>query len=199
MKKKTTHLVKKIVKKIVKIDEVEAFAEVFGRLPMSLSEQEERRLKLLALHFVIDREMARMREEDDNDSTLMMLQQVALFKLEHEGRLPTYSAKSDESERALAREFGRVRQQCQQDSVPRFVAAAVRRLQTPKDRGIIFEQVMDFQKQNKGKMPRERSSDPKEAILAQRYRKRSKASDLSIEEKWALAQVEEAKKRPKRS
>ena len=172
--------------------------EVFGRLPMSLSEQEERRLKLLALHFVIDREMARTREEDDYASTLQMLQRVALFKLEHEGRLPANSARSDESERALARGFGRVRQQCQQDSVPRLVAAAVRRLQTPNDEGNLFDKVMDFQKQNKGKMPWEHSSDPKESILAQKYRKRSKASDLSIEEKWALAQVEEGKKRPKR-
>ena len=75
----------------------------------------------------------------------------------------------------------------------------MRRLQSSKNERNIFEQVRDFKKKNKGKMPRERSSDPKEAILAQRYRKRSKASDLSIEEKWALAQVEEGKKRPKRS
>ena len=114
---------------------------MFGHLPMSLSEQEERRLKLLALHFVIDREMAQMREEDEYASTLKMLQQVSLFKLEHEGRLPTNCAKSDESERALAREFDRVRQQCQHDSAPRVVADAVGRLQPLEERANIFEQM----------------------------------------------------------
>ena len=74
----------------------------------------------------------------------------------------------------------------------------MRRLQSSKNERNIFEQVRDFKKKNKGKMPRERSSDPEEAILAQRYRERSTANDLSIEEKRALAQVKEAKKRLKR-
>ena len=108
---------------------------------MSLSEQEERRLKLLALHFVIDGEMAQMREEDEYASTLKMLQQVSLFKLEHEGCAPTNSTRSDESERALAREFGRVRQQCQHDSAPRVVADSVGRLQPLEERANIFEQM----------------------------------------------------------
>ena len=106
--------------------------EVFGHLPMSLAQQEERKLKLLALYFVIDREVARMREENDCESTPKIIQKVAVFKLEHEGRLPTNSVKSDERQRALAREFGRVRQQCQQGSAPRIVADAVRGLQSPQ-------------------------------------------------------------------
>ena len=114
------------------LNEVLGFVQVFGHLPMTLAQQEERKLKLLALHFVIDREVTRMREEEQCESTLKNLQKVAVFKLEHEGRLPTNSAKSDETQRALARDFGRVRQQCQQDSAPGIVADAVRRPQSPK-------------------------------------------------------------------
>ena len=58
---------------------------------------------------------------------------------------------------------------------------------------------MEFQRKSNGKLPRERSSDHKEVILAQRYRKRSKATDLSSEEKWAFEQVKESARRPKRS
>jgi hypothetical protein len=181
------------------LNEVEAFVEVFGHLPMTLAQQEERKLKLLALHFVIDREVTRMREESECGSTLKTIQKVAVFKLEHEGRLPTNSAKSDETQRALARDFGRVRQQCKQDSAPGIVADAVRRLESPKDSSNIFEEVMEFQRKSNGKLPRERSSDHKEAILAQRYRKRSKAMDLSSEEKRAFEQVKESAKRQKRN
>ena len=114
------------------LNEVLGFVQLFGQLPMTLAQREERKLKLLALHFVIDREVTRMREEEQCESTLKKLQKVAVFKLEHEGRLPTNSAKSDETQRALARDFGRVRQQCQQGSAPGIVADAVRRLQSPK-------------------------------------------------------------------
>jgi len=179
------------------LNEVEAFVEVFGHLPMILAQQEERKLKLLALHFVIDREVTRMREESECGSTLQRLQKVAVFKLEHEGCLPTNSAKSDETQRALARDFGRVRQQCKQDSAPGIVADAVRRLESPTDSPNIFEEVMEFQRKSNGKLPRERSCDHTEAILAQRYRKRSRATDLSSVEKQAFEQVKESAKRQK--